>query len=157
MATVTAAGCGGLGAVTETLPGGSGCASSGLDDEEVQAAGQQVRFTPQWASPSPYIVNAGSEEAVYPFPGMLRDSGRKDTPVGGASRRRATVPQPSNPGPLCAPRTTRPPFLFPLGFGLVMKICRCIGPGQRASTGVSRPVWGAPPLLLRLWKKSPLG
>ena len=37
---VTAAGCGGLGAVTETLPAGSGCASGDLDNEEVQATGQ---------------------------------------------------------------------------------------------------------------------
>ena len=31
---------GAFGAVTETLPAGFGCASSDLDDEEVQAAGQ---------------------------------------------------------------------------------------------------------------------
>ena len=105
MVTVTAVGCGGLGAVTETLPARSGCASSGLDDTEVQAAGQQVRFTPQGNSPSMYIVNARSGERVYPFSGMLGDSGRKDTPVG-ASWGRATVRQPSDPGPLCAPRTS---------------------------------------------------
>ena len=40
MATVTAAGCGGLGAVTETLPSGSGGASGDLEGGEVQAAGQ---------------------------------------------------------------------------------------------------------------------
>ena len=89
--TITAAACGALGAVTETLPAGFGCASSDLDDEEVQAAGQPVRFTLQWASPSPYIVNAPSEEGAYSSSGMLRDSDRKDTPIGGASWGRATV------------------------------------------------------------------
>ena len=44
--TITAASYGALGAVTEALPAGFGCVSSGLDDEEVQATGQQVRFTP---------------------------------------------------------------------------------------------------------------
>ena len=38
--TITAAGCGGLGAVTETLPAGFSCASSDPDNEDVQAAGQ---------------------------------------------------------------------------------------------------------------------
>ena len=109
--TITSADFGGLGAVTETPPAGFGCASSDLDDGEVQATGQQVRFTLQGDSPSPYIVNTPSQEGVYPFSGMLRDSDRKDTPAGGASGGRATVQQPSNPGPLCAQRTTRPPFL----------------------------------------------
>ena len=58
---ITAADYGVLGAVTETLPAGFGYASSGLDDEEVQATGQPVRFTLQGESPSPYIVNAPSE------------------------------------------------------------------------------------------------
>ena len=53
-----------MGAVTEALPAGFGCVSSGLDDEQVQATGQHVRFTRQWASPSPYIVNGPSEERV---------------------------------------------------------------------------------------------
>ena len=109
--TITAADYGALGGVTEALPAGFGCVSSGLDDEEVQATGQQVRFTLQWANPSRYIVSAPSEEGAYSFSGMLRDSDRKDTPAGDASWERATVQQPSNPGPLCAPRTTRPPFL----------------------------------------------
>ena len=101
--TITSADFGGLGAVTETPPAGFGCASSDLDDGEVQATGQQVRFTLQGDSPSPYIVNTPSQEGVYPFSGMLRDSDRKDTPAGGTSWGRATVQQPSNPGPLWAP------------------------------------------------------
>ena len=109
--TITAADYGALGAVTETLPAGFGCVSSGLDDEEVQATGQHLRFTRQGDSPSRYIVNAPSEEGAYSSSGMLRDSDWKDTPIGGASWGRATVQQASNLGPLCAPRTTRPPFL----------------------------------------------
>ena len=89
---------GAFGAVTETLPAGLDCASSDLDDEEVQAAGQWVRFTLQWASPSPYIVNGPSEEGAYSFSGMRRGSGRKDTPAGDASWERVTVQQPSNSG-----------------------------------------------------------
>ena len=38
--TITAAACGAFGAVTETLPAGLDCVSSGLDDEQVLAAGQ---------------------------------------------------------------------------------------------------------------------
>ena len=90
---------GGFGGVTGTLPAGFGCVSSGLDDEQVQATGQHVRFTRQWASPSPYIVNGPSEKGAYSFSGMRRDSGRKDTPAGDASWERATVQQPSNSGP----------------------------------------------------------
>ena len=89
--TITSADFGGLGAVTETPTAGFGCASSDLDDGEVQATGQQVRFTLQGDSPSPYIVNTPSQEGVYPFSGMLRDSDRKDTPAGGTSWGRATV------------------------------------------------------------------
>ena len=89
--TITAAACGAFGAVTETLPAGFGCASSGPDGEQVQATGQHVRFTLQGDSPSRYIVNAPSEEGAYSSSGMLRDSGRKDTPIGGASWGRATV------------------------------------------------------------------
>ena len=77
---ITTADYGGLGVVRRTLPAGSGCASSDLDDEEVQATGQQVRFTLQGGSPSPCIVNPLSEEGVYPFSGMPRDSDRKDAP-----------------------------------------------------------------------------
>ena len=94
-----AADYGGFGGVTGTLPAGFGCVSSGLDDEQVQATGQHVRFTRQWASPSPYIVNGPSEKGAYSFSGMLRDSDRKDTPIGGASWERVTVQQPSNSGP----------------------------------------------------------
>ena len=132
----------------------SGCASRNPDDVEVRAASRQVRFTLQRDSPYPFVVNARIGKSVYPFPGMLGDSDRKDTPVGVSS---VAVPQPSNPGPLCCPRTTLRPFLFPLDSGSAMKICRYIGPRQRASPGISRPVWGSPPPLLRLWKKSPLG
>ena len=82
---ITAADYRGFGAVTEALPAGLDCASSDLDDEEVQAAGQEVRFTLQWASPSPYIVNGSSEKGAYSFSRMRRGSGRKDTPAGDAS------------------------------------------------------------------------
>ena len=51
----------GFGSSHGTLPAGFGCVSSGLDDEEVQATGQQVRFTLQGDSPSRYIVNGPSE------------------------------------------------------------------------------------------------
>ena len=95
--TITSADFGGLGAVTETPPAGFGCASSGPDGEQVQATGQHVRFTRQGDSPSRYIVNAPSQEGVYPFSGMLRDSDRKDTPAGGTSWGRATVQQRVHP------------------------------------------------------------
>ena len=102
---ITAAGCGGLGAVTETLPAGFGCASSDLEGGEVQAAGQQVRSTLQGDSPSPYTVNTSSGERVNPFSGMLRDSDRKDAPVGGASWE-DKCPAAQQSRSLCAPRTS---------------------------------------------------
>ena len=94
----------------ETLPAGSVCPSGDLEGGEVQAAGQQVGFTLQGASPYPFVVNAPGAERVYSFSGALRDSGRKDTPVG-ASWGRVTVQQLCDPGPMCAPRTTCLPFL----------------------------------------------
>ena len=103
MAITAASGCGGLGTVTETLPAGAGCASGGLDDEEVQVTARQVRFTVQRASPSQYIVNAPSEEGAYSFSGMLRGSDRKNTPAGGTSLGRAIVQQPSHAGPPLRP------------------------------------------------------
>ena len=74
--TITSADFGGLGAVTETPPAGFGCASSDLDDGEVQATGQQVRFTLQRGRQSPpyMLFNTPSQEACLPFlNGMLRD------------------------------------------------------------------------------------
>ena len=41
-----------FGAVTDTLPAGFGCASGGLDDEEVLATSQQVRLICKMANPS---------------------------------------------------------------------------------------------------------
>ena len=109
---ITAARCGGLGAVTQTLLAGFGCALSGLDYGEVGATGQQVNSPSTGPSPSPYIVNAPSKEGVYSSPGMLRGSERKDTPAGDASWGRVTVQQPSDPGP-CEP----PEQLAHLPFG----------------------------------------
>ena len=53
-------------------------------------------------SPSTYIVNVPSDEGVYSFPGMLRNSDRKDAPVGGTSWE-GTCPAAQQSRPLCPP------------------------------------------------------
>ena len=87
--TITATGYGSLGAVTETLPAGFTYVSSSLVDEgevtEVDA--RTVRFTLQGADKTfTYTVTASSTAGSYDFSGMLRDSDRDDTSVGGSSR-----------------------------------------------------------------------
>ena len=86
--TIMATGYGSLGAVTETLPAGFSYLSSSLTDEgevtEVDAV--TVRFTLQGADKNfTYTVTASSTGGTYDFSGMLRDSERVDSVVGGAS------------------------------------------------------------------------
>ena len=94
--TITAAGYGSLGAVTETLPAGFSYVSSSLTDEgEVtELDDRTVRFTLQGADKTfTYTVNATSTVGAYDFSGKLRDSDRTDHDVGGADR--VTVAKPT--------------------------------------------------------------
>ena len=93
--TITATGYGSLGAVTETLPEGFIYVSSSLVDEgevtEVDA--RTVRFTLQGADKTfTYTVTASSTPDSYDFSGMLRDSDKGDTPVGGDTAVAVTFP-----------------------------------------------------------------
>ena len=86
--TIEATGYGSLGAVTEMLPAGFSYVSSSLTDEgevtEVDAL--TVRFTLQGADKSfTYTVTASGMTGAHDFSGMLRDSDRVDSVVGGAS------------------------------------------------------------------------
>jgi hypothetical protein len=86
--TITAAGYGSLGAVTETLPAGFSYESSSLTGEgevdEVDA--QTVRFILQGADKTfTYTVTASSTAGGYDFSGKLRDADRADHDVGGAA------------------------------------------------------------------------
>ena len=86
--TIAATGYGSLGAVTETLPDGFSYVSSSLMDEgEVTEVDDvTVRFTLQGADKTfTYTVTASSTGGAYDFSGMLRDSDRVDSVVGGAS------------------------------------------------------------------------
>ena len=83
--TITAANYGSFGAVTETLPVGFTYVSSSLPDDQVNATGQEVRFTLQGNTSFNYTVTAPSVERSYTFSGTLRDFDRNDHAVGGAS------------------------------------------------------------------------
>ena len=93
--TITAADYGSLGAVTETLPGGFSYVSSSLTDEgevtEIDA--RTVRFTLQGADKTfTYTVTASNTVGPHTFSGMLRDSDRVDSVVGGATSVRVEAP-----------------------------------------------------------------
>ena len=84
--TITAANYGSFGEVTETLPEGFAYVSSGLDAEQVEADGQKVSFTLLDAVTSfTYTVTASRTAGPHTFSGTLRDDGRNDHDVGGAS------------------------------------------------------------------------
>ena len=82
--TITAAGYGWLGAVTETLPPGFSYVSSSLEDSGVTDVGREVRFSLFGQTAFTYTVTAPSAEGTYSFSGVLRNSDREDVPVGGA-------------------------------------------------------------------------
>ena len=106
--TITAVDYGSLGAVTETLPAGFSYVSSSLTDEgevtEIDAL--TVRFTLQGADKTfTYTVTASNTAGPHTFSGMLRDSDRVDSVVGGATRVTVQTPTPAptpsrNAGPV---------------------------------------------------------
>ena len=87
--TITAANYGSFGAVTETLPAGFSYVSSAHDSNQVthpvEGNSQMVRFILQGETSLTYTVTASSVEGSYTFSGTLRDFGRNDHTVGGAS------------------------------------------------------------------------
>ena len=83
--TIAVANYGGFGRVTETLPTGFAYKSSSLDDSQVDATGQVVKFTLQGDSSFTYVVTASSTAGPYTFSGQLRDSDRNNHTVGGAT------------------------------------------------------------------------
>ena len=138
--TITAAGYGSLGAVTETLPAGFTYVSSSLTDEgevtEVDA--RTVRFTLQGADKTfTYTVTASSTVGGYDFSGVLRDSDRQDHTVGGAPS--VTVRRPSPPPARPAPTTNNPPA-FPMD-----PVERSIAENSPPGTNVGAPVIATDP------------
>ena len=81
---ITASGYGWFGTVTETLPPGFSYVSSSLSDSGVTDVGREVRFSLFGQTAFTYTVTAPSAEGTYSFSGVLRNSDRKDVPVGGA-------------------------------------------------------------------------
>ena len=118
--TITAAGYGSLGAVTETLPAGFTYVSSSLTDEgevaEIDA--RTVRFTLQGADKTfTYTVTASSMVGSYSFSGKLRDSDRDDYDVVGDPT--VTVVAPEVPQ-ASATRSFNPATVEPGGEVVVM-------------------------------------
>ena len=97
--TIEAANYGLAGGVTETLPSGFAYGSSSLSASQVTelSGSNQVRFTLQGETSFDYTVTASSTPGSYDFSGTLRDFGKTDHTVGGASR--VTVEAPSTPAP----------------------------------------------------------
>ena len=83
--TITVAGYGQAGGVTETLPAGFSYVSSRLDASQVHVTGQEVRFTLQGDTSFTYSVTASGTGGVYQFVGSLRDFDKTDYPIGGAT------------------------------------------------------------------------
>ena len=85
--TINASNYGGFGRITETLPTGFTYKSSSLEDSQVDASGGQVvKFTLQGDTSFTYVVTAPSMAGSHDFSGMLTDSDRTDTSVGGTAR-----------------------------------------------------------------------
>ena len=112
--TITAAGYGSLGAVTETLPAGFSYVSSSLieEGEVTEVDDRTVRFTLQGADKTfTYTVTASSTAGTYDFSGKLRDADRADHDVGGA----ASVTVEAAPGGASASRSFSPASVAPDG------------------------------------------
>ena len=80
---ITASGYGKFGGVTETLLSGFSYVSSSLEDYSVTVNGREVRFL-LGETDFTYTVAAPGAAGTYSFSGILRNSYRKDVPVGGA-------------------------------------------------------------------------
>ena len=128
--TITLADYGGFGRVTETLPDGFVYQSSSLDDVQVQVDGQEVRFTLQGDTSFTYIVTASRSTASHAFSGVLIDSDRNETSIGGAAS--VTVRAPSPPRP-------RPPANNPPAFPMD-PVERSIAENSPPGTNVGAPV-----------------
>ena len=84
--TITTAGLGAEGTVTETLPIGFRYVSSSLPDSAVNARGRVVEFTPSGETAFTYTVTAAPAQCSYSFSGVLTNSDGDEVPVGGAFR-----------------------------------------------------------------------
>ena len=104
--TINAGDYGGFGRVTETLPTGFTYVSSSLDAVQVmELGGNRVRFTLQGEESFTYEVTAPTVLNTYIFLGVLTNSDRVDTSVGGTSSIRVGTAAPPPP----APATPVPP------------------------------------------------
>ena len=79
---ITASGYGKFGGVMETLPSGFSYVSSSLEDYSATVNGREVRFLLR-ETDFTYTVAAPGAAGTYSFSGILRNSYRKDVPVGG--------------------------------------------------------------------------
>ena len=108
--TITAAGYGSLGAVTETLPAGFSYVSSSLTEEgEVtEVDDRTVRFTLQGADKTFTYTVTASRTAGVPMvsTGKLRDADRADHNVGGATSVRVRPSSSGGGGSSGRPRAT---------------------------------------------------
>ena len=87
--TISPAGYGDAGQVTETLPPGFAYVSSSLSGGQVTVTGQvvqEVTFTLTGETSFTYTVTAPSIESLYTFSGTVKDSQGNDYPVGGDDR-----------------------------------------------------------------------
>ena len=105
-----AADYGGFGRVTEYLPAGFVYESSSLESFQVDASGgQTIEFTLQGESSFTYTATAPSSTGVHTFVGVLRDSDRTYTTVGGQDSIRVGRPS-SGGGGGHIPGTYTPPI-----------------------------------------------
>ena len=100
--TITASGYGALGQIVETLPPGFSYVSSGPQVVGV-VEGQIVTFTLLGDKSVTYTVTAPTEEGVYAFAGVLKDSEKVERQVGGISQVTVSATPPPTPTPTPAP------------------------------------------------------
>lgn len=168
MVTIRASNYGGFGRVTETLPDGFTYKSTSLDDDSQvdTSGGQVIKFTLQGETSFTYTVTAPGSTRAYTFSGTFRDSDRKDTNVGGASRVTVRVPptptpeptpEPTpDPTPVATPTATATPDVGPkvswdIPSALVPNVrIRSISPETTDDIASYKIVKGRLPLLLRL-------
>ena len=99
---ITASGYGALGQIVETLPPGFSYVSSGPQVVGV-VEGQIVTFTLLGDKSVTYTVTAPTEEGVYAFAGVLKDSEKVERQVGGISQVTVSATPPPTPTPTPAP------------------------------------------------------
>ena len=105
--TITADSYGVFGQVVETLPEGFALVSASLEEDQVLAEGQTVRFSLLGETNFTYVVSVPATEGQYTFTGVIKNADREERTITG--HRELRVGPPPTPTPTATPTPTSTP------------------------------------------------